>query len=223
MPITYSYTLDGSNLNCAFLPAEATWGAITANGCPAATATLAEALGTADLLNSLTDLGLFTAPPLRLPSQSSSPPESDFDPVRLLLSQDNPAPEDSLLVSPLQMALAAAALSNQGIRPAPLLVLAVDTPQSGWVMLPSLVTAVEVFSAQTARAIAEQLADPSLPTWRTTACVQYSASDGVCWYLGGTRESWAGTPFALAVLLENPDPELVTAIGREILETAITP
>ncbi len=223
LPIIFSYTLDGSVMTCAFSPSEASWGSITVNGCPAATARLAVALGTSDLLNTLANLGLFTAPPLRLSSQSSAAPDSDVDPVRLLFSQENPTQEESLLISPLQMALAAATLSNQGIRPAPLLVMAVDTPQSGWVMLPSLTTPVEVFSTKTARAIAEQLADPSLPIWQTTACVQYSASEGVCWYIGGTGESWAGTPFALAVLLENPGPELVTAIGRGILETAITP
>jgi cell division protein FtsW (lipid II flippase) len=223
LPITFTYVLDDSILSCAFSPAEATWGSITANGCPAATAILAEALGTSAFLDTLDNLGLFTAPPLRLSTQSSSPSDSIFDPVRLLLSQENPSPEDSLLVSPMQMALAAAVLSNQGIRPAPLLVMAVDTPQSGWVMLPSLTAPVEVFSSQTARGIAEQLSDSTLPIWQTTACVHYSASDGVCWYLGGTRDSWSGTPFALVVLLENPDPEQVTAIGRGILETAVTP
>ena len=127
------------------------------------------------------------------------------------------------MVSPLQMALAAAVLSNQGIRPAPLLVMAVDTPQSGWVMLPIPGEPAEVFSAQTARAAAGQLADSALPIWQTTACIRYTASEGVCWYLGGTLETWAGAPFALAVLLENPNPELVTAIGRRLLETAVTP
>jgi len=223
LPITFTYILDGNVLNCAFSPAEATWGSITANGCPGATATLAEALGTSTFLDTLINLGLFTAPPLRLSAQSSSPPDPFSDPIRLLLNQENPSPEDSLLVSPLQMALAAAVLSNQGFRPAPLLVMAVDTPQSDWVMLPTLTSAAEVFSTQTAQAIAEQLADTTLPIWHTTACVHYSASEGVCWYLGGTRESWSGAPFALAVLLENPDAEQVTAIGRGILETAVIP
>jgi cell division protein FtsW (lipid II flippase) len=223
LPLTFTYALDGSILNCATPPEQATWGAAIASGCPASTAVLAEALGSAVILDTLDKLGLFTAPLIRLPAQTGSPPESSTDIARLLLSQADSAEGSGILVSPLQMALAAAVLSNQGARPAPLLVMAVDTPQSGWVMLPSLAEAGEVFSLQTARAAARELAETALPIWQTTACVRYSAAEGVCWYLGGTLETWPGAPFALAVLLENPDPELVTAIGRGLLETAVTP
>ena len=42
---------------------------------------------------------------------------------------------DDFYVSPLQMALASAALSNAGIVPAPRIALAVNTPNDGWVVL----------------------------------------------------------------------------------------
>ncbi len=223
LPLTFTYTLDGSILDCTSQPAEATWGAAIANGCPASTAILAETLGSAAFLDFLDNLGLFTAPQIRLSAQTGSPPESSTAAARLLLSQANTSTGTSIMVSPLQMALAAAVLSNQGIRPAPLLVMGVDTPQSGWVMLPSLADPVEVISPQTARAATRELAESTLPIWQTTACIRYTAVEGVCWYLGGTRETWPGAPFALAVLLENLDPGLVTAIGRGLLETAVTP
>jgi peptidoglycan glycosyltransferase len=218
LPATFTYSLDGSLLNCISPTVEATWGAAIANGCPGSTAALAEQLEWSAFLEIADNLGLFTAPQLRLSTQSGARPGANSDPVQLLLSQDN-----SLMVSPLQMALAAAVLSNQGIRPAPMLVMAVDTPQAGWVMLPSLAEPVEVYPAQAARTAAGQLADPALPIWQTTACIRYSASEGVCWYLGGTLESWAGAPFALAVLVETNNPKLVTAIGRSLLETVVTP
>ena len=41
-------------------------------------------------------------------------------------------------VSPLQMAVAAASISNGGIRPAPRIALAVRSPLQGWVVLPQL-------------------------------------------------------------------------------------
>jgi len=223
LPMTFTYSLDGSRLDCASQAGEVSWGAAIANGCPGSTALLAEALGRAAFLEALDGLGLFTAPLIRLPAQSGLPPEAGVDLVHLLLNQEDAASGASLMVSPLQMALAAAALSNQGTRPAPLLVMAVDTTQSGWVMLPSLSEPAEVFSPQTARSAAEALADPSLPIWQTTACLRYTTRDGICWYLGGTREAWPGAPFALALLVENYDPALVTRLGRSMLEAAVTP
>jgi cell division protein FtsW (lipid II flippase) len=223
LPTTFTYSLDGSLLDCASQPGEESWGAAIANGCPGSTVLLAEALGPAAFVNTLDGLGLFTAPLIRLPAQSGPTPDTGVDMVHLLLSQEDAASGASLMVSPLQMALAAAALSNQGTRPAPLLVMAVDTPQSGWVMLPALSEPVEVFSPQTARATVEALADPSLPTWQTTGCLRYTASEGACWTLGGTREAWPGAPFALALLVEKFDPVLVTSLGRAMLEAAVTP
>ena len=223
LPTTLSYSLDGSLLDCTSQPTQVSWGAAIANGCPGPTALLAEALGPAQFLDTLDGLGLFTAPLIRLPAQSGPPPEAEIDPVHLVLSQEDAASGASLMVSPLQMALASAVLSNQGTRPPPLLVMAVDTPQSGWVMLPSMSEPVEVFSPHIARAAAEALADASLPIWQTTACLRYTAGDGACWYLGGTRDTWPGAPFALALLVEDYDPALVTRLGRSMLEAAVTP
>jgi hypothetical protein len=121
------------------------------------------------------------------------------------------------------MALAAATLSNRGVRPNPLLVTAVNTPQSGWVVLSTITEPGEVFSAQVTQATIGKLADTALPIWHITACVHENTSEGICWYLAGTLDIWAGTPFALAVVLENPDPELVTAIGQTILESTLAP
>ncbi len=57
-------------------------------------------------------LGFYDTPELRLPAAAASSPGSE------------------LRVSPLQMVLAAATLSSDGIRPAPRLAMAVDTPTS---------------------------------------------------------------------------------------------
>ena len=222
LPARATYTLDGRSLACAFPPEETTWSSTILNGCPAPAAVLVDALGPVELLALADGLGLFTAPALRLSTQTGARPETLAEPIHWLLSPESTAEGDRLMVSPLQMALAAAVLSNQGRRTDPVLVSAVNTPQSGWVMLHALTEQEEVFSSQTAQAVVDQLADSALPIWQATACIPDGAS-GVCWYIGGTLESWAGAPFALALLLENPDPELVTAFGRGVLESAITP
>ena len=223
LPARFSYTLDGNHLTCATQPAEASWSAGIINGCPASTAVLVETLGATELLALAEELGLFTAPALRLSTQTGARPDVITDPIPWLLNQESTTSNSRLMVSPLQMALAAAVLSNHGTLPDPVLVTAVDTPQAGWVILNASTEAREVFFAQTAQAIAAQLADSVLPIWQTTACIRDNTSEGVCWYIGGTLEAWSGTPFALAVLLETPNPELVTAIGRGVLESAITP
>jgi cell division protein FtsW (lipid II flippase) len=222
LPARSTYTLDRHSLACAFPPMEATWSSAISNGCPASTAALADTLGASEILAFVDELGLFTAPALRLSTQTGARPEVIEQPIRWLLGQGSTTAGNRLMVSPLQMALAVAALSNQGLRPDPVLVTAVHTPQSGWVMLHVLTEPEAVFSPQTTQAVVDQLADSALPIWQVTACVNDDIS-GVCWYIAGTLESWAGAPFALAVLLENPDPELVTALGREVLESAITP
>jgi len=43
----------------------------------------------------------------------------------------------------------------------------------------------------------------------------------VTWYAGGSSSGWAGRPLALAVLLEEDNPELAAAIGQSVLQTAM--
>ena len=155
------------------------------------------------LLALLEALGLFSTPQLRLPAQSGTQPETIREAADWLLGQVEPDSGSALTVSPLQMALAAAVLSNQGTRPSPLLVMAVDTPQAGWVVLPWLEEPVVVFTPKAARSAAQQLADAQLPLWQTTACTFGAEGQSACWYLGGSLEGWPGTPLAMAVLLEN--------------------
>jgi cell division protein FtsW (lipid II flippase) len=223
LPANFSYRLNDFQYYCAFNPQQTTWGATISGGCPASTVALVDTLGSTALIGLLDRLGLFTAPIIRLPTSSGTLPLNLSDPGPFVLGQANPATNTGLAASPLQMALAAATLSNQGLRPAPRLVMAVDKPQSGWVILPTLSYPIEVFSSQIAADTASQLADPVLPIWQVIACVPSEAGNGLCWYLGGTLDSWHGAPLAIAVLLERNEAVLTTAIGRGLLESALTP
>ena len=93
-------------------------------------------------------LGLYNTPELRLP-------------VALALT-----PAQPLRLSPLQVALAAAALSHDGIRPAPRLVMAVNTPAQGWVVLPSLSNAVQVLPVDTAISATQSRMVTNQPFWQ---------------------------------------------------------
>ena len=146
-------------------------------------------------------------PPLiRLPDTTAVLPEGE--PLRL---------------SPLQAALAAAAISADGLRPAPLLVTAVDTPLSGWVILPALDQPHELVPSETAHATASSLSEASLNLWQVVSVEQSGSASGFTWYLGGTQPGSGGAPYALAVLLEEENTSLATKIGQAVLQAAMLP
>ena len=138
----------------------------------------------------------------------------------------NPAtPRDelnNLRVSPLQMAMAAAALSNDGTRPSPRIALAVDTPQQGWVVLPAPSDPVKVFSSNTVNNITRQLSTQNRPFWEWTG-FGGSNTDMSSWYLGGTLPNWQGTPLTVIVLIEGNYPATAQGIGQQLLQTATHP
>jgi cell division protein FtsW (lipid II flippase) len=151
-----------------------------------------------------TDLGFYISPELSLPVAAASKPES------------------ALRVSPLQMALAAATLSSDGVRPAPRLVMAVNTPAQGWVILPALSATVTVFPSASAADTAQALMVSGQPFWEWNARVN-QANQSFSWSMGGTLPAWQGAPLAVVVLLEENDPDKAGIIGQALLEAAINP
>jgi hypothetical protein len=151
-----------------------------------------------------TDLGFYHAPELSLPVAAASTPGSE------------------LQVSPLQMALAAASLSGDGVRPAPRLAVAMETPLQGWVILPALSEPMTVFSSTSATDTTQSLMVSDHLFWQWNARVQ-QANQIFSWSLGGTQPDWQGAPLAVVVLLEEADTSLAGVIGQTLLETATNP
>jgi cell division protein FtsW (lipid II flippase) len=151
-----------------------------------------------------TALGFYVTPELNLPVAAASTPGS------------------ALRVSPLQMALAAATLSSDGVRPAPRLVMAVDTPAQGWVILPALSEPVTVFASANAADTAQALMVSGQPFWQWNALVT-QVNQSFFWSLGGTLPDWQGAPLAVVVLLEENDPGAAVLIGQTLLEAATHP
>ena len=146
-------------------------------------------------------LGLLTPPAIRIPVAS---PEG---------------PLQELHITPLQMALACAALSSDGLQPAPRIVLAANTPQEGWVILPALATEQRIFSAGSSAEIIQSLARNNL-YWEYTGA---SMVEEVTWQLAGTLPGWKGSPIVITVLLEEHDPRLASSIAEALLEYALNP
>ncbi len=138
--------------------------------------------------------------------------------LRMQVAEAGTSP-NALRISPLQMALGTAALSNNGIRPVPRIALAVNTPQQGWVILPTPGKPFEALPAPFARETAQTMAGEN-PYWSYTSTPDDTP---LTWYLAGTLPDWSGTPLSLVILLEEDNPILANKIGRELLDTALKP
>ncbi|MBN2386814.1 MAG: FtsW/RodA/SpoVE family cell cycle protein [Anaerolineales bacterium] len=161
-------------------------------------------LSEVDEITLYSTLGFYDSPVLRLQVTAPSLPGED------------------LRLSPLQMALAAAALSSDGIRPAPRLAMAVRTPQQGWVILPALSEPVQALQAENSEATAQQFLVGGEPFWQWTAMAPLDG-EKVTWSLAGTFSAWQGTPLAVVVLLEEPNPGLATHLAQALLEATLQP
>ncbi len=116
--------------------------------------------------------------------------------------------------SPAEVAMLASALSNGGIAPAPRLALAVNTPQSGWVILPALGETTELFPPAKSDFLVESFSTEERAYWQL---VDASEEENTTWLLAGTPLNWQGTPLALVILLEENNVELAEEIAEILL------
>ncbi len=161
---------------------------------------------TAQMTELFNRLGFFSTPQLRIPLNQATRTDKI----------------NELQVSPLQMALAAAVFSNHGIRPAPRIALAVNTPQEGWIILPALGQAMEAASPEAADAAAESFLVGGQSYWEYIGQASQKESI-ITWYLGGTLPDWQGTRLAVVVALEEDNFYLAQQIGRSLLNSSIQP
>jgi cell division protein FtsI/penicillin-binding protein 2 len=143
--------------------------------------------------------------------------------LRMQVAQPTVDPKgNELHVSPLQVALAATALSNHGTIPAPRITMAVNTPNSGWVSLPALGTSFEVLPPTAADETAQGLKVEDQNFWAHTGHAE-SDKSLVTWFMAGTLPNWQATPLVVVVLLEEDDARSAQHIGRELLIDAMNP
>jgi membrane peptidoglycan carboxypeptidase len=129
---------------------------------------------------------------------------------------------NDLHVSPLQVALAAAALSNHGTIPAPRIAMAVNTPEEGWVVLQAEGTSVEAVPSSDADETSQSFVKDRQSYWSHLTRTTGDESD-VTWFVAGTPSNWQGTPIVVVVTLEEDNERLAERIGRELLIDAMNP
>lgn len=215
-PAQSSLVFDGVPWECATpTSAQPTWGELISHGCPGAVNALAQRLRSDQILQLLHQIELDRAPQISLAvARVSSTPMQD-EPARLAIGQGK------MYVSPLQMALAAAALNPQGGIPTPRIAMAVNTPVQGWVVLPTD-PAPLVAELRNRSNVTRLLQLQDLPAWQVTATAQ-SLNGKISWYIAGTTAEWKGPPLTLALVLEENDPASAQKIGVEILRMIMNP
>lgn len=212
--LTASY--DGRVLNCSHVPdAPISWESVVRAGCPGAINDLALILEREKILGLLRSLGFYETTDILLPAVEALPDNFLNDPSATVMADGN------FRVTPLQMALAASTLTNQGEKPVPRLAVAVKTPHQGWVVLPSGIPD-KVLPASGIGDSISALAGIGNPIWFTTARAA-STSGRFTWFVGGTIPSWRGSPLAIALVLEEDNPDFAESIGKSVLQSAMTP
>ena len=148
-------------------------------------------------------IGLFRSPLITLPVATNTPTDKIED----------------LRASPLQVVLAAAALSNQGVMPAPRIATAVNTFEQGWVVLPAFDEPREVLQAEESDEAALSFVQEGKAYWSSTGIGTINKTT-VTWLIAGTPPDWQGAPLAMVVALEEDNPQLVERIS-ELLFTSV--
>jgi membrane peptidoglycan carboxypeptidase len=129
---------------------------------------------------------------------------------------------ENLHVTPLQVALACAALSNDGMMPAPRIATAVNTPNDGWVILPALGTPIKAVDAAAAQEAAGFFIKQGQNYWSHTGQATEKDSS-VTWFVAGTPPNWQASPLVVVVLLEEDNAGLAQHIGQVLLVDAMYP
>ena len=188
--------------NCVEYPyGELTWQSLMINGCQNAMEGLIEITNADEITAMIQNFGFTTAPALNLPV-------AEVDPQTEVTE---------LTLSPLQMALAASALTHEGTLPAPRIVNGYQDPDDVWVTLPKLGVDSQAVDPATASRITELLKVEGASRWQITATTVTAQNEPITWFIAGTTSEWVGQPLVVVVVLEEDNPEKAETIGIALL------
>jgi len=219
---TATLPVNGTPLGCSVVPSEPyTLADAYTAACPAPFANLGERLGATGLEEAVARWTLTTPPPLEIPTEAA---EWNTDALSTTTAiRAEAIGQGRLTVSPLQMALVAGALANEGKMPVPRLVLRVQDAGGGWQECPA--------AGEPRAVLAPDSAQELLAAWQDYE-QNVAAHWGVAiagegqpphaWFIGIAPET-SETRYAVAVLIEHvTTPEVVVNIGTALLKAAST-
>ena len=145
--------------------------------------------------------------------------QAELQPYEFDVSQNTIALNELPLITPLQMAVAASALSTEGTLATPVLSYAVETPHQGWVILPKNESQTITYEA---KMNSMNFLNPDKQNfWGFMGKGERVDEAPVIWYASGTTTYWKGMPMMVVVLLEENKPSLAEEIGEDLLLHAL--
>lgn len=199
---------------CATNPDDTrSWESQLKAGCPQPVYQILHQWKTDGFFDLIEEFGFSSAPQIHLPVAQPKVFSADAEPIQEVFGND------SIRVTPLQLTMAAAALSNRGTLVNPQLAVAVGS-SNGWVMLPN--EGSDRIEIPGLTRVMDQLSVEDLQIWEVRG-VSYSDQGRLSWFVGGTNNDWTGTPYAFVVLLEGNYSNEAKLIGETILRTVIQP
>lgn len=204
------WSLDaGNDASCAMDPGtDPGWSSLISSGCTAAITSLMQSTTTKDLMQLYESLGFSTQPKIQI--ETGAPP-----PVPILADVAQYVKTDKVRISPLQLAIAAAEITNGGQKVTPVLVSAYQTSAGDWVLLPQNTSQKASVKLDTTNAV-NLLLQGKLPVWQTVAQV-IDKEKTVSWYIAGTPSNWQGVPFVIVVALEDSSAADAEQIGQKLI------
>ncbi|MDY6875970.1 MAG: FtsW/RodA/SpoVE family cell cycle protein [Chloroflexota bacterium] len=224
---TATLSVNGARLGCSTALSEPyTLADAYAAACPAPFADLGERLGATGLVEMVDHWTLTTPPSLEIPTEAADWNAKVLSTTAAVRAEA--IGQGRLTVSPLQMALVAGALANEGQMPAPRLVLRVQDMEGGWREHSSAALSSTVISPAIAKSMLG--AWPAYGSTTSTAgssdvmghygvAIAGQKQEPHVWFLGVAP---AKAPrYAIAVLIERAaDPQQAVIVGTALLRAA---
>ena len=136
-------------------------------------------------------------------------------------SPPNETDNSDLRFSPLQLALAASAISTNGEAPAPTIVNAVNMPDEGWRKFDPIDEPQQLFSQSESSSISNIKLVKGKNIWQEVGTELTSRGEEVTWYIGGTNPDWNGTPYGVVIMIEEDNAQSVIDIGQMLLSSVM--
>lgn len=181
------------------------------NGCSSSATKLIEDTSPLGLVEQLNKFGIYDMPSLSLElfQPEDMPDENAFNTLRTHIPETR--------VSPLQMALIAASITNGGSKISPALVNAYQTEDGNWKSHTEPNQSSQVLSAQLAKSSRVFLNHQAQTIWYAIGHSVLEDNQLITWYIGGTNDETSPTPLAIAIVLEEDNPALAIKIAESLL------
>ena len=158
---TGSLSYKNKDINCTNLPITVDSGLTETIqiGCPQSLLNLGRTVGKSGIYDVFSDLGFYRFPDFVIPGPQINDPSSVDNIKAASIGQE------SIHLTPLQLVMAASAISSGGEMPTPLLALSYQLPDGSWELLQSAGKRQAVFQKNTATQVGTLLAIKDSPAW----------------------------------------------------------